>query len=141
MAKYAGFWYRLLAYFIDWIIIIVAMNFMLQNFLTYYQDIYYLINDPYVFQVIKGLFALPITWLYYAIMESSKYQATIGKSILGISVTDLKGNRISFGRASGRFFAKIISGLTLGVGYIMIAFTEKKQGLHDMIAECLVIKK
>jgi uncharacterized RDD family membrane protein YckC len=74
-------------------------------------------------------------------MESSKYQSTLGKAVLGIKVTDLKGNRISFGRASGRFFAKIISSLTLGVGYIMIAFTEKKQGLHDMIAECLVVKK
>ena len=117
------------------------MNFIVQGIFSYYGQIYYIFSSPEIFQIIKGIFALPIVWVYYAIMESSKYQSTLGKAVLGIKVTDLKGNRISFGRASGRFFAKIISSLTLGVGYIMIAFTEKKQGLHDMIAECLVVKK
>jgi uncharacterized RDD family membrane protein YckC len=56
-------------------------------------------------------------------------------------VTDLNGDRISFGKASGRFFGKIISRLILGIGFFMIGFTEKKQGLHDMIAGCLVVKK
>jgi uncharacterized RDD family membrane protein YckC len=57
-------------------------------------------------------------------------------------VTDLQGRRITFARASGRFFAKIITGLIpLGIGYIMAGFTEKKQALHDMIASCLVLRK
>ena len=69
-------------------------------------------------------------WLYYAIMESSKPQATIGKMALGTKVTTLGGERIGFGRASGRYFGKIVSGLTLGIGYLMAAFTERRQALH-----------
>ena len=60
---------------------------------------------------------------------------------LGIKVTDLDGNRISFGRATGRHFAKWLSALILGIGYIMVAFTAKKQGLHDQVASCLVVNK
>jgi uncharacterized RDD family membrane protein YckC len=81
-----------------------------------------------------------VGWLYYALLESSAKQATIGKMVLGISVTDLSGNRISFGRATGRYFAKIISGVILCAGYIMAAFTAKKQALHDIMASTLVIK-
>ncbi len=80
-------------------------------------------------------------WLYYALFESSSKQATLGKMALGIVVTDIDGNRISFGRANARFWSKIISGMILGIGFLMAAFTEKKQGLHDMIAGTLVIKK
>ena len=60
---------------------------------------------------------------------------------LGIKVTDLEGNRISFGKATGRYFGKIVSGILLFIGYIMVAFTSKKQGMHDMMAGCLVINK
>jgi uncharacterized RDD family membrane protein YckC len=81
------------------------------------------------------------TWLYYALMESSSYQGTVGKMVLGIKVTDLNGNRIGFGRATGRHFGKIISGLILCVGYIMVAFTQKRQGLHDIMAGCLVVNR
>jgi len=78
------------------------------------------------------------TWLYEALMESSSYQATLGKMIFGMKVTDLNGNRISFGRATGRHFAKFLSAMILGIGYIMVAFTERKQGLHDLLAGTLV---
>ncbi len=80
-------------------------------------------------------------WIYYAALESSVKQATLGKTALSIKVTDMEGNRIGFGRATGRHFAKIISGIILLIGYLMIAFTEKKQGLHDMMAGCLVPNK
>jgi len=79
-------------------------------------------------------------WLYYAIMESSKPQATIGKMALGTKVTTLGGERIGFGRASGRYFGKIVSGLTLGIGYLMAAFTERRQALHDKMANTLVVR-
>lgn len=82
-----------------------------------------------------------VGWLYFALMESSAKRATIGKMLLGIVVTDLGGNRISFGRATARFWSKIISGLILYIGFIMAGFTEKKQGLHDIIAGTLVLKK
>jgi uncharacterized RDD family membrane protein YckC len=83
-----------------------------------------------------------VTWLYYAFMESSSIQGTLGKMVLGLIVTDMHGSPISFGRASGRFFARFITGLVpLFIGYIMAGFTEKKQALHDIIAGCLVLQK
>ncbi len=78
-------------------------------------------------------------WLYCALFESSARQATPGKLALRIKVTDLNGARISFGRASGRFFAEWLTGCTFGVGYLMVAFTKKRQALHDMIAETVVV--
>ena len=82
-----------------------------------------------------------LNWLYYALLESSAWQATLGKKALGLEVTDMQGLRIRFGRATGRFFAKIISSIILFMGFIMAGFTEKKQALHDMIAGTLVIRK
>ena len=80
-------------------------------------------------------------WLYFALMESSDHQATLGKMAIGIAVTNLNGQRITFARASGRYFAKMISSLiSFQIGYIMVGFTERKQALHDLIASCLVLK-
>jgi uncharacterized RDD family membrane protein YckC len=88
--------------------------------------------------VLYGVLAV-IGWLYYALMESGSRQATIGKIALGLKVTDLQGERISFLRATGRYFGKIISGMILYIGFIMAAFTERRQALHDLMAECLVV--
>jgi uncharacterized RDD family membrane protein YckC len=74
-------------------------------------------------------------------MESSRHQATLGKKALGIIVTDMNGNRISFARANARFFGKWVSGMIMNIGYLMAAFTEKKQALHDILASCLVVMK
>jgi uncharacterized RDD family membrane protein YckC len=74
-------------------------------------------------------------------MESSERQATIGKKALGIIVTDAHGKRITFYRASGRHFGKIVSSITLGVGFVMAGFTKKKQALHDIMFDCLVVVK
>jgi uncharacterized RDD family membrane protein YckC len=82
-----------------------------------------------------------LQWLYFALMESSAHQATLGKMALGIIVTDMQGQRLTFGRATGRFFAKILSGCMIYIGFIMAAFTERKQALHDMIASTLVVRK
>ena len=81
-----------------------------------------------------------INWLYFALLESSSMQGTLGKKALGMIVTDLSGNRIGFGRATGRYFGKILSAIILGIGFIMVAFTERKQGLHDLLANTLVYK-
>lgn len=80
------------------------------------------------------------SWLYEALMLSSSYQATLGKMLFGMKVTDLYGNRISFGRATGRHFAKWLSAIILWIGFIMVGFTERKQGLHDLLAGTLVRK-
>ncbi len=82
---------------------------------------------------------LAIPWLYNALFESSSRQATPGKLAVRIKVTDLEGRRLSFGRATGRYFAEWITGMTFGVGYVMVAFTKKRQALHDMIASTLVV--
>ncbi len=91
--------------------------------------------------ILGGIVMLILQWLYFAWMESSEHQATLGKMALGLIVTDLNDQRISFGRATGRFFAKIITNYTFFIGYIMAGFTEKKQALHDMIASTLVLRK
>jgi len=78
-------------------------------------------------------------WLYDALTTSSSWQGTVGKKMLRLKVTDEAGNRISFGRATGRFFGKLLSSM-VSIVFIMIAFTERKQGLHDMIAGTLVVR-
>ncbi|MCR9142204.1 MAG: RDD family protein [bacterium] len=80
-----------------------------------------------------------VGWLYFALMESSENSATLGKMALNIVVSDRFGRRITFERATGRYFAKIISGFTFGVGYLMAAFSSRKQALHDIIAGCLLL--
>lgn len=86
-----------------------------------------------------GFFIIQI--LYFAIMESSKTQGSVGKMALGIKVTDMNGERLTFGKALVRSLGKILSSMIMCIGYLMAAFTEKKQGLHDMIAGTLVLKK
>jgi uncharacterized RDD family membrane protein YckC len=85
--------------------------------------------------------SIALQWLYEAFMTSSSKQATLGKMAMGVVVTDLAGNRISFGRATGRFFGKLLSGIILMIGYLMQPFTEKKQALHDILAGTLVVKQ
>jgi uncharacterized RDD family membrane protein YckC len=92
-------------------------------------------------EAVGTVVGLLTAWLYSALFESSRHQATPGKMALGIVVTDLNGERIGFGRATGRHFGKIVSGLILGIGYLMCAFTARKQCLHDMMAGCLLYRK
>ena len=80
-------------------------------------------------------------WLYSASLESSVWQATVGKKLLGLYVTDVSGKRISFARASGRFVGKSLEHLTLFIGFLVAGFTARKQALHDIIAGCLVLRK
>ena len=136
---YGGFWRRFGAYIIDYIILSVAGILLgLIILLAIGTDGSW---DEAALTLTIYPISLVIGWLYYALMESSSRQATVGKLAVGIIVTDNDGNRISFGRATGRHFAKIISGLILLIGYIMIAFTQKKQGLHDIMASTLVVLK
>jgi len=87
------------------------------------------------------LLILMIQWVYFALLESSPWQASIGKRMLGLRVTDIEGRRISFGRASARYFCTLLSGFILMIGFVMIAFTQKKQALHDILTGCLVIRR
>lgn len=142
---YAGFWIRFVAAFIDGIIVGIA-NAVIGMILgigsprvTPGMDVAAMI--PLIMaSMTRGIISGAILGvLYYGLLESSEKQATLGKMIVGIKVTDENGQRISLGRAAGRFFAKYISGLTLLIGYIMAGFTDKKRALHDMIAGTLVV--
>jgi uncharacterized RDD family membrane protein YckC len=127
---YAGFWRRVAAYILDGIIVSVVLV-----------PLSLALRDPQQQATVYYPVSTALSWLYFALMESSARQATVGKMALGIVVTDLEGNRIGFGRATGRYFAKYLSFLILAIGVIMVAFTAKKQGLHDMIVSTLVVKK
>lgn len=94
-----------------------------------------------VFFIGAALMGLIVEWLYFAGFECSSLQATPGKLLLGLKVTTMDGKRIGFGRATGRFFGKLISAIPLYVGFMMAGWTEKKQALHDMMCETLVVRK
>jgi uncharacterized RDD family membrane protein YckC len=132
MTQYASFGKRFLAALLDGVILSI-INILVSFVLG-------LILGRAGTQV-GSLVGILIAWLYYAYQESSDKQATIGKQALKIVVTDLEGKRIDFVKATIRYFSKIISALILLIGYIMAAFTEKKQALHDIIAGTLVLEK
>lgn len=133
--SYAGFWRRLFAYLLDLLLTSVVF-FILGMVIGYVAPN---INTSST-EVAFNLLAILITWIYFANSESGIHQATFGKRALGLKVCDVSGNRLTFGRASGRFFGKIISGLIFGIGFLMVAFTKQKQGLHDQMAKALVIR-
>lgn len=144
--SYAGFWLRAVAFVIDNIVLYLAAAMTFFGPLMRHAGLpttnpWQFYKNPTQQVLAVELIMLMVQWLYWALLESSPWQATIGKRVLGLYVTDLEGRRISFARASGRFFGKIISELTIGIGYLMAGFTPKKQALHDMIANCLVQKK
>lgn len=142
---YAGFWKRVAAYLVDSFIYFVIMYiaaFVLglllavstpinPNALSAGQDL--------LLKVLGSLLSLTCYLTYYVWAESSPWQATVGKKLMGLKVTDIYGRRISFWRALGRRVGMIVSGLTLGIGYLMCIWTAKKQCLHDKMASCLVV--
>jgi uncharacterized RDD family membrane protein YckC len=145
--EYAGFWRRFAAYLLDGLLLtVVLVPLNLIFFVPMGMGMAALddLDDPGAVLALLSvywMYALVVglgQWLYFALMESSSKQGTLGKMALGIIVTDMDGGRLSFARATGRYFAKMITGLTFTIGYIMAGFTEKKQALHDMIASCLV---
>ena len=148
MQAYAVFCRRFWAFIFDRVILTLIALFVLipLNFTVGFGQMVVL---PTSFAVNWMSYANPtlclqvmvLDWLYFALSESSGWQATIGKRVLGLRVIDMEGHRIGVGRASVRYFAKYLSAMFFMIGYIMIAFTSKKQGLHDMIAETLVVKQ
>lgn len=156
-ATYAGFWLRFVAVIIDGILIAIVRSLLVLPILGVMgiglaHDVQHLdTEDPssvlpivgtiIAFAGISMLISTVIWVLYYTLMESSKYQATVGKLALGLIVTDESGNKLDFVKALIRNLCKIISSMIMCIGYIMAGFTEKKQGLHDIIAKTLVVKK
>ena len=153
--EYGGFWLRFLAYLIDGAVIligicVVAIPLVFLTGLGAFLSEIHLEedwNDNGVAAIVAVFFlfataSLVVTWLYHALMECSEWQATVGKKALGLVVTDMEGCRVSFGRATGRHFAKIVTNMVPAfIGYIMAGFTDKKQALHDMIAGCVILHR
>lgn len=155
--SYAGFWLRFVAYLVDGFLVgfvaialFIPLFFLMGGVALFESLPRHEVAQPEPAQIAAILtlvfsfigVSIILQWLYYAYLESGDKQATWGKQILGLYVTDLSGNPISFGRASGRYFAKLITRMIpLGIGYIMAGFTERRQALHDMIASCLVLRR
>ncbi len=155
--NYAGFWLRFVAVIIDglllgsiqFIAIMPVLGFMGIGLATDIQSletadestITPMIGQMMAMAGVTQIVFLTIQTLYYSFMESSKYQASVGKIVLGLKVIDMNGERLDFTKALVRNLCKIISSMILLIGYLMAAFTDKKQALHDMIASTLVVKK
>lgn len=122
--RYANFGQRLGAYILDAIILAVP-NVLLSLAAE---------DNPGV-----NIISLVLSWLYFSLMESSSWQATIGKRAVGIQVVTTDGGRISFGQATGRYFGKIVSAIILLIGYLMVLWDDHKQALHDKMANTFVV--
>ncbi len=155
LEDHAGFWKRVAAYVIDYIVLLIpskligtafgaaaaeaVMKEAQQNaggdpqLMLASMEIYMHTMWPAI------LLSSLMVWLYFALLESSKWQATLGKLAMGLRVTDLAGERISLPRALGRYLAKFLSLIIFGIGFLMVAWTQRKQGLHDKLASTLVL--
>jgi uncharacterized RDD family membrane protein YckC len=150
--EYAGFWRRFVAYIIDRLIlgipaILIVLTFVVPSAIAIFRGcseperLPFLILSLICSWIWLGLALLAGYFLYFAFFECSAFQATPGKMVLGIIVTDHEGNRVSFLRALGRNGAKLLSHLMLHIGFILAGLTPKKQALHDLLADCLVVMK
>lgn len=139
---HAGFWLRVVAWIIDALIlgpvVVVAVALVVATVLPLDG-----LGSGYALGVL--LWAWPVSfalaWLYYAVCESSRWQATPGKLALGLRVTDEYGSRVNFARASGRWIGMLVSGALFDVGYLLVAWTARKQALHDLMAGCCVVRR
>lgn len=147
LGYHPGFWWRFLAYFVDNIIMQVVATIVglvigyaasgMSEGMAEGADG----EGAGVAILLAAVIAVGFDWLYHSLMETSTYQGSVGKIICGIKVTDMNGQRISFGRATGRYFGKILSSLLLCIGYLMCIWTEQKQCLHDRMSGCLLFRK
>lgn len=138
--RYAGFWKRFAAYLIDFLLLYIVEGVLAAGVVMMSP------HEINVMAIVYGvvnfqLVSVAIAWAYFALFESSPMQGTVGKYALGIYVTDGHGDPIGFWRATARYWLKPFSTLTLMVGWIMAAFTPRKQALHDLIAGTLVFSR
>jgi uncharacterized RDD family membrane protein YckC len=148
--RYAGFWRRLGAFLIDALLLAVAMAALGWLGLPIYQRHVSAVgmeggSFAASFHVEYNPFGMAIGvllwWLYFALLESSRLQATLGKLALAIKVITLDGGRIGFWRATLRTIAKYLSAAILMIGFIMAGLTRRKQALHDLVAGTLVVDR
>lgn len=148
-APYIGFWRRAVAFIIDSILVnippaVICGSLMIWQGAKLGQSTEgaaanALITMVAIYILWQALSAV-CYWLYFALLESGEKQATFGKRIMGIKVIGKDGGRIGFGRATGRFFAKMLSYIIVYIGFIMAGLTNRKRALHDYIAETYVVR-
>lgn len=145
--NYASFWSRLLAFIIDYMLVVLVLSFLITLVVVFgFADIGPLMveqNDDLVRNLTESWAPAPYVlfisfWLYDAIMHSSAWGATVGKRMLGLYVADENGHRISFWQATLRFLGKFISFFTLFVGFLVALIHPKNQTLYDLLARTYV---
>jgi len=122
---YAGFWARFGASVLDGLIVGIPMA--LVNYGLFGGNRLIFLNN------------LLVGWLYSALQESSPKMATLGKRAINLKVTTVNGGRLTFAQATGRHFGKLLSTIILLIGYFMMLWDDKKQTLHDKLANTVVI--
>lgn len=129
----AGFWLRFAAYLLDYILLGIVQSVLAVAVLT---------MDPGDWRALLNIAPVgwALAWAYFAVCESSPLRGTVGKHALGLYVADVHGDPITFGRASARYWLKVLSSLTLMAGWLMAAFTPRKQALHDLLAHTVVLR-
>ena len=154
--QYAGFWMRLVASLIDAIFLYIINSIVMSvvlfayygsqldlNWLTNFQNSLTVDNSQFWsflgIILLAYLVGLAVTIAYYTI-TIGKWGRTLGKAALKIKVVKPDGSRVSYWRALGRSLAYYLNGFTLSLSFLMIAFTKNKRGLHDYIADTIVIK-
>jgi len=138
--RYAGFWLRFAAYLIDGTLLLIVEGVLAVGLIM---------MGPHEINVVAILYGLvnfalasaALAWAYFALFESSPMQGTVGKYALGLYVTDMSGDPIGFWRATARYWLKLLSSLSVMVGWIVVAFTPRKQALHDLLARTLVLRR
>ena len=138
--RYAGFWLRWIAAAIDGGVVLIAMWLLGFAFGVNIAGLEQSEADLDKMSVLWVALVF-VAWIYYAAMESTAPQATVGKLLMGLYVTDLEGERVSFKGASVRYWVKYLSGAILFIGFLLAVFTRHRQALHDMVAKCLVLKR
>ncbi len=142
VGDYATFGERFVALIVDWIILSVcSWTVALVLGVAFYAAAGSSEATDTAAGGMMFVFLVLAHWLYFAVLESSDWQATVGKRAMKIVVTDERGRRLSFARATGRSFARMLSGLFLFAGYLLAAFTARRQTLHDLLASTLVLKR
>ncbi|ATD68483.1 transporter [Luteimonas chenhongjianii] len=136
----AGFWKRVAAYLIDSVIVGLA-GMALAAFALSFAGVAGLGRGEWMNALVTNLISIALSASYYAWFHASHSMATPGKMAVGIKVVRLDGERISLARAIGRYFATILSGMIFGIGFLMAGFTERKQALHDMVCDTLVVDR
>lgn len=145
----AGFWSRVGAGIVDTILLsaaaivyIYVMVFVVVNVVVAATGRASVDEVPVpLILLVVVILALIFIWLYSAVLESSAWRATLGKRLAGLEVVDLQGSPISFSRASARHAAKMLTILTVGLGFLTVALTDKRQALHDMMAGTVVVRR